>query len=175
MQHSSDASRLRFPNDRTSIVLRFSGVDDDRLSQLAGERDLGREGHALSLARRIVVVIIESALPDRDGRIRHECAQLRDVPRGLEDCRVVWMDSRGREDKFRIVTGDLRGYSRRIQRLPDANDRDRARIAGARDYRVAVAGERRVREVGVAVDEDWRTPVLRGHLRSIQSSTGAAT
>jgi hypothetical protein len=29
--------------------------------------------------------------------------------------------------------------------------------------------------VGVAVDEDWRTPVLRGHLRSIQSSTGAAT
>jgi hypothetical protein len=29
--------------------------------------------------------------------------------------------------------------------------------------------------VGVAVDEDGRAPVLRGHLRSIQRSTGAAT
>ena len=29
-----------------------------------------------------------------------------------------------------------------------------ARVAGAGDYLVAVAGERRVREVGVAVDED---------------------
>jgi hypothetical protein len=29
--------------------------------------------------------------------------------------------------------------------------------------------------VGVAVDEVWRVLVWRGHLRSIQSSTGAAT
>jgi hypothetical protein len=29
--------------------------------------------------------------------------------------------------------------------------------------------------VGVAVDEDCRALVWRGHLRSIQSSTGAAT
>jgi hypothetical protein len=29
--------------------------------------------------------------------------------------------------------------------------------------------------VGVAVDEDGRMPVARGHLRSIQRSTGAAT
>ena len=57
----------------------------------------------------------------------------------------------------------------------DADDRSRARLAGARDYRVAVAGERRVREVGVAVDEDRRASVRRGHLRSIQRSTGAAT
>jgi hypothetical protein len=29
--------------------------------------------------------------------------------------------------------------------------------------------------VGVAVDEDGRMPVARGHLRSIHRSTGAAT
>jgi hypothetical protein len=29
--------------------------------------------------------------------------------------------------------------------------------------------------VGVAVDEDLRAPAWRGHLRSIQRSTGAAT
>jgi hypothetical protein len=29
--------------------------------------------------------------------------------------------------------------------------------------------------VGVAVDEEGRVPVLRGHLRSIQRRTGAAT
>jgi hypothetical protein len=29
--------------------------------------------------------------------------------------------------------------------------------------------------VGVAVDEDCRVPVWRGHLRSIQRRTGAAT
>jgi hypothetical protein len=64
------------------------------------------------------------------------------------------MDSGGSKHEPRIVRGILRRDDRRSERFPDADDRPRARIAGARDYRVAVAGERRVREVGVAVDED---------------------
>lgn len=78
------------------------------------------------------------------------------------------------ENESRILGGELRGDSRRRQRLTNADNALGARGAGTRDYRVAVAGERRVREVGVAVDEDGRTPVLRGHLRSIQSRIGAA-
>ena len=64
------------------------------------------------------------------------------------------MNPCSRENESGIVRRDLGGDSRRRERLPDADDRERARIAGARDYRVAVAGEGRVREVGVAVDED---------------------
>lgn len=64
------------------------------------------------------------------------------------------MDAGGRKDKSRMLGGDLRGDLRRRERLTDADDCNRARNAGAGDYLVAVAGERRVREVGVAVDED---------------------
>ena len=64
------------------------------------------------------------------------------------------MDSRGGEHKTRIVGCTFSGERRYLERLADADDSRRARSAGAGDYRVAVAGERRVREVGVAVDED---------------------
>jgi len=57
----------------------------------------------------------------------------------------------------------------------NADDGTRARIAGALDYLVAVAVERRIGEVRVAVDEVWNAVVLRGHLRSIQRRTGLAT
>ena len=85
------------------------------------------------------------------------------------------MDAGSSEHKAPIVVCESSGQGRRQQRLTDADDRLRARIAGAGNYLVAVAVERRVREVGVAVDEDVRVPVLRGHLRSIQRSIGAAT
>jgi len=64
------------------------------------------------------------------------------------------MDSGGSKHEPRIVRRILGRDRRRGERFPDADNRLRARIAGAGDYRVAVAGERRVREVGVAVDED---------------------
>ena len=60
-------------------------------------------------------------------------------------------------------------------RFADADDRLRARGAGAGDYLVAVAVEGRVREVGVAVDEDRLPSILRGHFRSIHRRIGAAT
>jgi hypothetical protein len=64
------------------------------------------------------------------------------------------MDSRGGEHKARIVGCTFSRERRCLERLADADDSRRARSAGAGDYRVAVAGEGRVREVGVAVDED---------------------
>ena len=63
------------------------------------------------------------------------------------------MYSRGGEYEPEIVRGEVGGDGSRRQRLADAHYRDRARFAGARNYRVAVTGERVVREVGVAVDE----------------------
>ena len=64
------------------------------------------------------------------------------------------MDAGRSKDKSEVRRGDLRGGGSRRERLADTDDRSRASIAGATDYRVAVAVERRVREVGVAVDED---------------------
>jgi hypothetical protein len=140
-------------NHRAGIVFRISGVDDYRLVHLISERNLRRECGALRFARRIVVVIVESALADRHG-LFEQLAQPRYVARGVKRGCVVGMYSGGRKDEPGIVRRALGGNRRCRERLPDADDRQRARIAGARDYRVAVAGERRVREVGVAVDED---------------------
>ena len=99
-------------------------------------------------------MIIESALADRYSRTTKQLAKFRNIARRLECGCVVGMDSGGCKHEPWIVRRAL-GRDRRCgERFPDADDRPRARIAGARDYRVAVAGERRVREVGVAVDED---------------------
>jgi hypothetical protein len=119
-------------------------------------------------------VVVEPTLTDSHSGVK-KLAQPRDIALLVECCRVVRVDSRRREDKARMLDGDFSRERRYLKRLSDADNSRRARIAGACDYRVAVAGERRVCEVGMAVDEDGRAPVLRGHFRSIQRSTGAAT
>jgi hypothetical protein len=154
MEDSEDAGSSGIADDRAGIVFGISGVDHDRLVHLSSERDLSGERGALGLARRVVVVIVESALANRHGRLSKQLAQLRNVARRVERGCVVGMDSSGRKDESGVVRGALGGDRGRRERLADADDRQRARNAGARDYRVAVAGEGRVREVGVAVDED---------------------
>ena len=154
MEDSEDAGSSGIANDRACIVFGISGVDHDRLVDLSSECDLSGEHSALGFARRVVVVIVESALANRDGRLSKQLAQLRNVARRVERGCVVGMDSSGRKDEPGILRRALGSHCRRRERFPDADDRQRARNAGARDYRVAVAGEGRVREVGVAVDED---------------------
>jgi hypothetical protein len=175
VQHSDHAGRARLVDAGSGIVLGVAGVDDDRTLRLVSERNLRREGGALGVARRVVVVVVETAFTHRDGTPLEKRAQFRYVAIEVESRRVVGMDPRGREDEACILLGVLSRQRRGIDGLADADDRRRARVAGAGDYRVAVAGERCVREVGVAVDEACRAPVLRGHLRSIQRRTGAAT
>jgi len=154
VQDSEDAGGSGVANDRAGVVFGVSGVDDDRLIHLIGERNLSRERGALGFARRVVVVIVESAFADRDGGVSEQLAQLRNVARRVKRGCVVGMDSGGRKDESGIVRRALGSDRCGRERLPDADDRQRARKAGAGDYRVAVAGERCVREVGVAVDED---------------------
>jgi len=120
-------------------------------------------------------VIVEAALSDRNGPRMEVMPQQWNIARAIERGRVVRVDSRRCKDESMVVGGKPGRDFRGLERLTNADDRARARGSGARDYGVAVAGERRVREVGVAVDEDVRVPVLRGHLRSIQRRIGAAT
>ena len=176
VQHSKNVGCSCIADDRAGIVLGFSGVNDDRLFQLARESNLSRKGRALGFAGRVVVVIVEAALADRHGRrVSDNDTELWNVARGIERCRVVRVDPGSREDEPSICGGNFRRERCRGQRFTNADDRSRARFAGAGYYLVAVAAEGRVREVGVAVDEGLRATVLRGHLRSIQRSTGAAT
>ncbi len=154
MHDAQDTASSGLANDRAGVVLRVSRMNDDRLLHLTGECDLRRERGALDFARGIVVVVVESALADRNGGVPEQLAEAGNVARRVKRRPVVRMNSCRREDKAGVVGRDLGGNRGRRKRFPDADDRPRAPAAGARDYRVAVAGEGRVREVGVAVDED---------------------
>ncbi len=154
MEDTNDAIRPRLPDVGPRVVFRLSRVNDDGSVHLAGESYLSGKRRALGLSWRIVVVIVESALPDRDRGVPEELAQPGNVALLDERRGVVRMDSRRRENKTRVFGCAISREGRNLERLSDADDSRRARLAGAGDYRVAVAGERRVREVGVAVDED---------------------
>ena len=174
--HDADNSRAACVSYCGSrIVLSITAVHNYRTLNFLGERNLRGESGALRIARRVVVMVVETALTHRDRPALKKAAQLWYVAVGVERRGVVRMNARGREDEACVFRGALSCNRGGIDGLADADDCDRARIAGAGDYRVAVAGERCVREVGVAVDEACRAPVLRGHLRSIQRRTGAAT
>jgi hypothetical protein len=99
-------------------------------------------------------VVVEAAFTDRDSTGLQELTKARNVALLIESGSIMGMDARGREDETRVLGRALGRESRNLERLSDANDGHRARIAGAGDYLVAVAGEGCVREVGVAVDED---------------------
>ena len=175
VQDSDNSGGARLADYGSRIVFGLTRVNDDWPPRLVSKRNLGREGGTLSIARRVVVVVVEAALANRDRAVPEKLAQLRYIALDLERRGIVRVDSRGSENEARVFCGVLGGQRSGVNRLADADDRSRARIAGAGDYRVAVAGERCVREVGVAVDEACRAPVLRGQLRSIQRRTGAAT
>jgi hypothetical protein len=175
VQDSDNSSAARLANRGSRILLRVACVDDNRALRLVSERNLRRERGALRIARRGVVVVVETALTHSDRASLEKATELWNVTLRVEGCGVVGVNARGRENEARVFLSVLSRQFGGVHGLADADDRGRARIAGAGDYRVAVTGERCVREVGVAVDEACRAPVLRGHLRSIQRRTGAAT
>jgi len=175
VQDPEDSCATCFANNGSRIILGVTCMDDDRTLHLMSKRNLRRECGPLRFARRVVVVVVEAALTDRDRAALKKRAQLWYVALRIEGRGVVRVNAGRRKNETRVFRGVLSRGRGGLDRLADADDRDRARDAGAGDYRVAVAGERCVREVGVAVDEACRAPVLRGHLRSIQRRTGAAT
>jgi len=99
-------------------------------------------------------MVVEAALTHCNGRVTKQLTQTGYIPSGKESRCVVGMDAGGREYKSGIVCRVLSRAHRGRERFTDADYRPRARDAGAAYYRVAVAVERRVREVGVTVDED---------------------
>jgi hypothetical protein len=126
-------------------------------------------------------MVIESTLADGDRAFACENSQLGDSNGWIQPRRIVRMNSNRMRDVASVTACERRCIARggeNISRAAAGTDADYGAgpgDAGPLDYLVAVAGERRVGEVRVAVDEVWNAAVLRGHLRSIHSNTGLAT
>jgi hypothetical protein len=180
VQHAAYSCCSGFSHHRTRVVFSVARVDDHRLRQLARQCQLCRESAPLLDPRRIVVVIVEAAFTDSYAS-GNERAQIGDSLHRIESRCVVGMNAGRIVHVRRITGGERRRVTRRGEDVgfpatgADADYGAGPCHAGPVDYLVAVAGERRVGEVRVAVDEVWNAVVLRGHLRSIQRSTGLAT
>ncbi len=113
VQDSEDARNPGITDDRPRVVFRISRVDDDRLAHFGSERNLSRERGALGFARRIVVMIIESALADRHSRTTKQLAKFRHIARRVERGCVVGMDSGSSKNEPRVVRRILGSDRRR--------------------------------------------------------------
>ncbi len=126
-------------------------------------------------------MIIEAAFADCDGATGNQLAKGSNIANRVEAGSVVRVDARRMRNEAGIARREGGGIASSSEDIslaaarPDADYRAGPGDTGPLDYLVAVAGERRVGEVRVAVDEVWNAVVLRGHLRSIQRSTGLAT
>lgn len=180
--HHSFYSRVAcLAHHRARVVLRIPRMDDHRHIQLARERQLFGESTTLREPRRVVVVIIETTLADRGCTRSNERSKFGDVARRLEALSIVRMNSSAVREIPRMSSGERRRIAGGGENIAlaaprsDADYRAGPGDAGPLDYLVAVAGERRIGEVRVAVDEVWNADVLRGHFLSIHRSTGLAT
>ncbi len=181
MQHPGDPAASRRANHRHGVVFRVPGVDDDGDVSVKGQFQLRFKGLALQFSRGVVVMVVESTLADGDGPAGDVLPYRSYVPRLIETCRVVGMHPGGKPHKGRVTRCNIRRCAsgakgiRRTAAGTNAYNRICSRQPGAGSYLVAVAGERRVGEVRVAVDETRATLVFLGHFFSIQMRIGAAT
>ena len=113
VQYAPDSGRAGLSNNCARIVLGVPGVHDDGSPRLGGERHLCGERVSLSLAGRIVVVVVETTLSYGDGASPEQLAQLRNIAARIKPCGIVRMDPSCRENKPRIFSragsGDRRG------------------------------------------------------------------
>ena len=173
VQHTKDAIGSSLGDHGLGIGFSVAGVNDDWLVDLFGQRELRGKDAALDVAGRVVVMIVESAFAN-GGCTACEIVPQRVSVRRLPFGGVVRVDTGGPGDDAWILEGELFGVASLVERGADANECVGASVLGSLDYRVAVAGEGRVREVAVAVDEFFHADAARGYLCSIQMSTGLA-
>ena len=56
--------------DREQVIEGVADVQHDGEVPRDGEGELGAQGHELGVARRVLVVVVEAALPDPDHPVR---------------------------------------------------------------------------------------------------------
>ena len=103
----------RFTDDCPRVVFCVACVYDDRPAHFMRQLHLCRKGGSLRVARRIVVVVVESAFADSDCRVSQQRAQLRKIACSIELRSVMGMDARSSEHESRIIRGQLARQLRR--------------------------------------------------------------
>lgn len=156
MQHADDSGPARLLDHRRGVLFRFPRVHDDRATGVSRERELRGERAALLVARRMIVVVIQPALSDRDRAGAQELSDGVGIPERVEARGIVRMHPGGEPKEVRMAAGQLLRPSRGIERLTDTNDTDRPGLTGAVDGLIAVGVECRIREVGVAIEKRGR-------------------
>jgi len=91
------------------VVLRLAGVNHHRPSLFGGEGDLRGKSRQLRATRRIIVVIVEPAFPDRDRAVPQIAPQCRYVSGRIECSGVVRVHSRRAEHETTVVRGEAGG------------------------------------------------------------------
>ena len=96
VQNTADAFPARFADHRRSVVIRVACVNDYWAVEALCQLELHRECASLSVARRVVVVVVESTFAYRNCACIEQSLERRDVRDGIERRRVVRVNS-GRE------------------------------------------------------------------------------
>jgi len=181
MEHTDDTCATSFLQHRSSVIFGITRVHNNGLIEITREGKLLGKSTTLFESRRIVVMVIEATFADGDRAFAQENFHFGNGRGWIEPRRIVGMNSDRMRDEAGVTARECCSIARcseNIGRAAAGTDADYCagpRDAGPLDYLVAVAGERRVGEVRVAVDEVWNAAILRGHLRSIHSNTGLAT
>src|SRR5262249_33190809 len=147
------AGRSGFHDHGAGVVFGFTGVDHDGAIELASQRQLRRERTALRELRRMVVVVVEATLADSDGPTTNEISQCGVVARLVEICGVVRMYTGSEPHEAGMRRRQRRRPLSRGDRFADTDDTDRARGASVLDDGLAIFVERRIGEMGVAVEK----------------------
>ena len=103
-------------------------VDDDRLAELLGEREVGLEELPLRVVRRVVAVVVQPGLADGDRIEISEPAELRRV--GLAG--LVGMDPENREHSL-VQRAEVHHLPPRFRPGADLEDAVDSSLAGSGD------------------------------------------
>ena len=180
MKNSFHALRACLGDHCAGVIFGIASVHDDGFACLARQLELRGESAPLLEPRGIIVMIVEPAFADGDSAVGENIAKRVQVLKWIEPDCVVRMNTGCVPDEARVRFGDCPRRASGAEDVlgaasrADADDGLGSVLFRALDYRVAVAVERRVGEVRVAVDVPFDIPVFLGHLRSIHRSVGPA-
>jgi hypothetical protein len=153
MEHAEYAFAASLADHGRGIVGSFARVNDDRPGGFSCKGELSGKSFPLLVPRRVVVVIIESALSNGACAGGYMLSDGIQIASRVERLCVVRMYARREPDETGVAGGNGGCALRGRQRLSDRNDCLRARLPGAEDYIVSISVESRVRKMGVTVDE----------------------
>jgi hypothetical protein len=144
--------------DGHNIIVRFTGVNDGGLTTFAGNGELGFKRETLVGSRRVIVVVIESGLPDcNDSRITQDAAQ--PTLRFLVPIASFVRVQPGGGNQTRLPLAELERSLSRGAGLPDYHHPGHAASPGAFQDSGSISLVRLVGEMTMCVDQQRRQTI----------------